>query len=264
VNTVNNVSKTLYIPLYGKAYVSRRGLFLADKKAEEIWAQEGFALRGKARSKWLAFYMGIRSAVFDDWLRCQLAQDREATVLHIGCGMDSRVLRVGTSDHPWYDVDFSDVIRERQRWYTPSEQYHMVAGDARNADWLATLPHSQRAIVVMEGLSMYLTAEELQNLLAALAAHFGEVALLMDCYTPLAAKLSRWKNPVHDVGVGQVYGVGDPEAVAAEGLPFLREHDMTPQRFIDQLAGREKRIFQKLYAGAMSHKLYRLYEYGKN
>jgi hypothetical protein len=160
-------------------------------------------------------------------------------------------------------MDFSDVIRERQRWYTPSEQYHMVAGDARHADWLATLPHSQRAIVVMEGLSMYLTAEELQNLLAALAAHFGEIALLMDCYTPLAAKLSRWKNPVHDVGVGQVYGVGDPEAVAAEGLPFLREHDMTPQRFIDQLAGREKRIFQKLYAGAMSHKLYRLYEYGK-
>ena len=199
---MNAVTKTMYIPLYGKAYVSRRSLFLHDPKAEEIWNTSAFPLSGKTRSKWLAFYMGIRAAVFDDWLRQKMALWDDAVVLHIGCGLDSRVLRVGTSDHPWYDVDFSDVIRERQRWYTPSEQYHMVAGDARHADWLATLPHSQRAIVVMEGLSMYLTAEELQNLLAALAAHFGKIALLMDCYTPLAAKLSRWKNPVHDVGVG--------------------------------------------------------------
>ena len=32
---MNNVNKTLYIPLYGKAYVSRKGIILNDKKAEE-------------------------------------------------------------------------------------------------------------------------------------------------------------------------------------------------------------------------------------
>ena len=61
---MNNVNKTLYIPLYGKAYVSRRGLFLKDPKAEEIWDAEGFPLKGKSASKWLAFYMGIRAAVW--------------------------------------------------------------------------------------------------------------------------------------------------------------------------------------------------------
>ena len=45
---MNNVSKTLYIPLYGKAYVSRKGLFLNDRKAEEIWEKKGFPLKGKA------------------------------------------------------------------------------------------------------------------------------------------------------------------------------------------------------------------------
>ena len=48
---MNSVNKTLYIPLYGKAYVSRRGLFLDDKKAEQIWAAEGFELKGKSKSK---------------------------------------------------------------------------------------------------------------------------------------------------------------------------------------------------------------------
>ena len=35
---MNNVNKTLYIPLYGKAYVSRQGILLHDPKAEAIWA----------------------------------------------------------------------------------------------------------------------------------------------------------------------------------------------------------------------------------
>ena len=42
---MNSVNKTLYIPLYGKAYVSKKGLFLDDKKAEQIWAEEGFTLK---------------------------------------------------------------------------------------------------------------------------------------------------------------------------------------------------------------------------
>ena len=63
---MNSVNKTLYIPLYGKSYVSKKGLFLKDKKTEEIWELEAFPLKGKSKSKWLAYYMGIRSAVFDN------------------------------------------------------------------------------------------------------------------------------------------------------------------------------------------------------
>ena len=44
---MNNVNKTLYIPLYGKSYVSKKGIILDDKKAEEIWEKEGFPLKGR-------------------------------------------------------------------------------------------------------------------------------------------------------------------------------------------------------------------------
>ena len=81
---MNSVNKTLYIPLYGKSYVSKRGLFISDKKAEEIWGAEGFSLKGKSKSKWLAYYMGIRSAVFDEWLKDRMAEIKDAVVLHIG------------------------------------------------------------------------------------------------------------------------------------------------------------------------------------
>ena len=91
---MDSVNKTLYIPLYGKAYVSRKGLFLEDKTAEKIWEAEGFPLKGKSASKWLAYYMGIRSAVFDSWLGRKMEENPDAVILHLGCGLDSRVLRL--------------------------------------------------------------------------------------------------------------------------------------------------------------------------
>ena len=111
---MDNVNKTLYIPLYGKSYVSRRGLILQDKKAEEIWEKEGFPLKRKAKSKWLAYNMGMRSAVFDRWTEKQLKENPDAVVLHVGCGLDSRCIRVETKDHQWYDVDFPEVVAARQ------------------------------------------------------------------------------------------------------------------------------------------------------
>ena len=257
---MDSVNKTLYIPLYGKALVSRKGLFLHDPKAEELWAKEGFPLKGKSASKWLAYYMGMRAAVFDGWVRRQMEKMPEAVILHIGCGMDSRVLRVGSEARRWYDVDFPAVIEQRRRYYAESDTYRMLCADVRRDGWLEGID-GNRAIVVMEGVSMYLTAGERTALLTALCDRFEEVSLLTDCYSKLAARLSRYKNPINDVGVTQVYGVDHPAELTVSGLLFVKEHDMTPQPMIDQLPEKEKAIFRRLYAGKMAQSLYRLYEY---
>lgn len=260
---MDGVNKTLYIPLYGKAYVSSRGLFLRDEKAERIWAAEGFALKGKSKSKWLAFFMGIRAAVFDDWLRSQLETEKDAVVIHLGCGLDSRAVRVGTEKCRWYDVDFAQVIHERQRYYSNCENYRMLPGDARDCSWLAELPKAKRGIVVMEGVSMYLTTAELQGLMAAFCAHFEQLNVLMDCYSIMAAKASKYKNPINDVGVTRVYGLDEPKLLEQGRLAFAKEHSMTPQPYIDELKGGEKFIFSKLYAGGFAKRLYRLFEFRK-
>ena len=260
---MNGVNQTLYIPLYGKAYVSQKGLFLNDKKAEEIWGKEGFALKGKSKSKWLAYYMGVRSAVFDEWLKQQMERVHDAAVIHIGCGMDSRILRVGTENYKWYDLDFAEVIAERKQYYTESDRYQMIAGDVREDTWLSNIKEKRSAIIVMEGVSMYLTTEEMRNLAERLCAHFENCVLLVDAYTSLAAKMSRQRNPVHDVGVTEVYGIDTPQAYQSGELAFVKEHTMIPQKYIDELKGAEKFIFAKLYAGSFSKKLYRLFEYKK-
>ena len=137
----------------------------------------------------------------------------------------------------------------------------MIAGDARDCKWLTTIKKTHSAIVVMEGVSMYLTVEDMQNLTDSLCTHFERIALLVDCYTTFAAKMSKHGNPINDVGVNEVYGIDDPEDYQNEKISFVKEYTMIPQKYIDELKGFERLIFAKIYAGGLSKKLYRLFEY---
>ncbi len=261
---MNNVNKTLYIPLYGKAYVSKKGIIINDPKAEEIWSKEGFELKGKSKSKWLAYYMSMRATVFDNWTKERLSENKNAIVLHIGCGMDSRIERIGATENEWYDIDFASVINERKKYYKESNTYHMIVGDATKPEWVASLPKNADVIVILEGISMYLKLNEIEQLLLILNSHFNNVNLLMDCYTELSAKMSKYKNPINDVGVTTVYGLDNPKAIESNtGLTFVKEHNITPLEMIEELKGSEKTIFKKVFGGKFSKKMYRLYEYTK-
>lgn len=258
------VNKTLYIPLYGKAWVSRQGKILIDPWAEKIWEAEGFSLAGKSASKWLAYYMAMRARVFDRWVSRRMEDAPDAVVLHLGCGLDSRVERLGAGKNCWYDVDFPEVLHQRKRFFQENERYKMVSGDLRVPDWLKEIP-GDHAIVVMEGVSMYLELSELEHFLTCLGQRFRRVELLMDCYSTLAAKGSRYRNPVREVGVERVYGMDEPQVLGkASALPFLREHEITPRELIDELSGLERRIFRMVYGGRIARRLYRLYEFRKD
>ena len=259
---MDHVQRTLYIPLYGKAYVSRRGLILKDKKAEEIWEREGFPLKGKAKSRWLAYYMGMRSAVFDRWTAQQLEENPEAVVLHVGCGLDSRCLRVNLKACQWFDVDFPEVIAARKRYFQETESYHMLGSDIRQEEWLTRIPGDRTAIILLEGVSMYLKPEVLRAALGRWNNHFKEIRILLDSYTIFAAKATKYKNPIHEVGVKQVYGFDDPKDLEmGTGLSFVGEHSLTPESLIQQLPKREQRFFRVLFAGNLAKRIYRLYEY---
>ena len=264
VDRMDNVNKTLYIPLYGKAFVSRKNIILKDKKAEEIWEKEKFPLKGKSKSKWLAYYMGMRSAVFDRWVNDQMSVMDDSVVIHLGCGMDSRIDRIEQKYHIWYDVDFPEVIKERKRYFFENANYHMLSADVRNPDWLRDISENRNAIIVVEGVSMYISTEDLKMIMRSISDHFSNIHILMDCYSVFAAKMSAVKNPINDVGGAVVYGMGDPtELEDNTGISFVKEHEITPHSLIDELHGIEKVIFKKLYAGKISRKTYRLYEFMK-
>ncbi len=259
---MDSTNKTLYIPLYGKAKMSEAGIIIKDAKAEEIWAREGFELTGKAKSKWLCYYMAMRGKVFDTSVTQVAEKMPDAVVLHIGRGMDSRCVRLNINNK-WYDMDFAPVIAERRKYYAESENYKMLPADAaKPGEWLNNFEKNSRAIVVMEGVTMYLTPEEIKNLILSLQNQFSQVIFIADFYTVFGAKASKYKNPVKDVGAVIVSGMDRPEdLIFNPNINFVREWDMTPDSLINQLPAKDRQFFKKVMAGSFAKKIYRMFEY---
>ena len=74
-------------------------------------------------------------------------------------------------------------------------------------------------------------------------------------------KATKYKNPINEVGVTQVYGLDDPTVLLeGTGLSRIREHSLTPDWLIQQLPKREQGFFRCMFAGKMAKRIYRLYE----
>ena len=167
------------------------GILQALSVTGAIEFAEGFPILGKSRSRWLAYNMAMRARVFDDWTDSMRQQNRDALVLHIGCGLDSRCTRIKQTYREWTDCDLPEVIAVRRRYYEETDCCHMAQLDASDPNQIAGLPDSDSAVVLLEGLSMYLTNEQLHALFQALQKKYRVLHILMDVYTPFGAKASK-------------------------------------------------------------------------
>ena len=101
-------------------------------------------------------------------------------------------------------------------------------------------------------------------LLARISAHFGKVSLLLDTYSVFAAKASKYKNPINDVGVKKVFGFDNPNSVLDNtNIKFTNEHSLTPLKLVNELIGFEHKFFKIMFTGKFAKKMYKLYEYCK-
>ncbi len=144
-------------------------------------------------SPWLAATSGdrdlvaLRAAQLDAWAAEVLRADPDVTVLHLGCGLDSRGLRLGAGPR-WIEVDTPDVADVRRALY-PGAPGRVVASSVTDPAWLADLG-GPRVLVVAEGLLMYLSAAEVQALLERITARFEHGDVLFDVVAPWVVRVS--------------------------------------------------------------------------
>jgi hypothetical protein len=100
----------------------------------------------------------LRARRLDDWAREFLARHPDASVLHLGCGLDSRAFRLDVPEKVrWYDLDFPDVIELRRRLYPEHAGYRLLASSATDPGWLDEIPVDRPTLMVAEGVLPYLT-----------------------------------------------------------------------------------------------------------
>lgn len=215
--------ETLLITLYAKAGESRLpDSLLRDRFAAEVVSRLDYDFSRLMIDRDLMIGVAMRAHILDGWTRDFIARHRKATVLHLGCGLDSRIFRIDPAPNiRWFDLDYPEVIALRRKLYPQRNGYSLIGSSVTDRDWVADVPVDRPTIIVAEGLFPYLPAGEVPKLLRRLTAHLQCGDLVFDAYSRLGLALIRWQPSVLVTGARLHWAINDPRELETE-VPGLK------------------------------------------
>jgi O-methyltransferase involved in polyketide biosynthesis len=232
--TLTGAQETMLATLYGRALDSRsHNSVLNDTAAADAVQRIDYDFRKTRMKGTSAVAVAIRAKVLDTWTSSFLAEHPSATVLHLACGLDTRVQRLNPSASiRWFDVDVPEVMELRSRLLPKlSGDYHEISASVTESEWLSSVPNDRPTVAVFEGLSMYLTEQQGQSLIQRITSRFASGQLLFDVYGTLGIKLQKLVPAVRNAAATFHWGVDDPHEIetlhpSLECLDALRSVDM--------------------------------------
>lgn len=176
---ITNVSDTArWVAVYRAMETARPDAIFRDPFAERLAGTRGHEIVGEMkRGHQMAWAMIVRTAVLDEMILERVRTDGVDTVINLAAGLDTRAWRL---DLPrslrWFDVDLPEMVAYKSgamRDERPVCQYEAVAvdltSDAARDEVLRRLGGvARRALVVTEGLLIYLGEENVSSLARAL------------------------------------------------------------------------------------------------
>jgi len=183
--------RTLYLRAYGSRLEQS---VLGDRAPAEAVDRTNYDFARMRQSVYPwgnQFLVAFRARQLDTWADDFLRRNPDAVVLHLGCGLDNRPFRLDVpSGVSWFDVDVPEVIRLRRLLYTERPGYTIIGSSVTEPRWLDEIPANRPALIVAEGLLMYLTETEVRDLLRRLTDRFGTGELLADLLSPWGPRFS--------------------------------------------------------------------------
>jgi methyltransferase (TIGR00027 family) len=170
--------------------------FVHDPFAARLAGERGMAmLRALPQPGMMRFGIGVRSRFMDELLLEALASKPIATVLSVGCGLDTRPWRLELPpDLRWIEVDFADLLDYKEALMsgeTPRCRRERITADLNDAAERRTMYAAAGpapALMITEGLLMYLPASTVEALAAEAWQQSGIAHWMSDITTSAFAK----------------------------------------------------------------------------
>jgi O-methyltransferase involved in polyketide biosynthesis len=215
--------ETLLITLYSKA---------GESLLPDSLLQDHFAAKAVSRIDYdfaklkidrdLMIGVAMRAHILDGWTRDFIAHYPDATVLHLGCGLDSRIFRIGPPPGiGWFDVDYPEVVALRRRLYPEREGYSLIGASVTDPAWLGEVPRDRPTLILAEGLLPYIAEDEVPRLLRRLTEHVASGELAFDGYSWLGLWFIANQPSVRATGATLHWALDDPRELEAQ-IPRLK------------------------------------------
>jgi methyltransferase (TIGR00027 family) len=196
---IENVSDTArWVAVYRAMETARPDAIFRDPFADRLAGERGREiLKGVAQGRAYAWSMIVRTAVFDEVILDAVENKKVDLVVNLAAGLDARPWRLPLPPFlHWVDVDLPGILNYKTGMLqdeTPVCRYEAVTADLREAAVRRELfsrlgAGSSRALVLSEGLLVYLAPEDVAALAADLHAQPSFQEWMIDLASPQLLK----------------------------------------------------------------------------
>ena len=193
---LGSVQKTLLLPLWGRAIETQKPKpLLIDNKAVSIIHSipYDFTLISKNISQLVQFGWIARSIYFDNKIKEFIDVHSEATIINIGCGLDTTFDRVDNGKIRWFDLDLPDTIELRKRYISESDRRKFISKSVFDHSWYSLIENKRNVILLIAGVLCYFDESEVKVLFNDFHTFFLGAEVVFDYFSTWGLKASNKK-----------------------------------------------------------------------
>lgn len=176
--TLSGVPETMLQTVYARAKETQSRGAVRDEKAVEIIRRLDYDFSLADKDSAMSSGVIARTIVLDKLVKTYLSAHPGAVAVNIACGLDTRCYRMQGYQH-WYNLDLPETIVVREKLLPENGKISQIAMSAMD-DWGGMIRESGDALVIIEGLTMYLSEADVQRIFDVIARRFPRVTVLVE------------------------------------------------------------------------------------
>lgn len=205
--TINGSAETMLQSFYARAqYSKRKNHKFNDAKAVELVDKIDYDFSAAAKDSAMGKGVIARTIVFDESVKNFIEKNPGCTVVNIACGLDTRFYRMDNGKITWYNLDLPETIAIRNQIFEESGRVSTIGISALDSAWPKEVKVRGKMLFIIEGLSMYLTAEENGKILKVIKDNFDNAYILMECLAKTWIKKEGIEKSIQQTGSKFVFG----------------------------------------------------------
>jgi O-methyltransferase involved in polyketide biosynthesis len=197
-NEINlgSVQETLLLPLWGRAIETQKQKpLLVDSKAVFIinsipydFTTISKNIMNLSRLSWIA-----RSIYFDKKIKDFTNLFPEASIVNIGCGLDTTFDRVDNGKIHWYDLDLPDTIELRKKYISEADRRKFISKSVFDTSWYDKIEKKDNVMLLIAGVLYYFDESEVKKLFNSFHTFLPGVEIVFDYASKLGISVSNKK-----------------------------------------------------------------------
>lgn len=226
---LNGSAETMLQSFYARAMYSKdtRHKF-KDPKAEEIVAKLEYDFSKATKDAAMSSGVIARTFVLDELVSDFIKRNPDCTVVNIACGLDTRFYRMDNGKITWYNLDLPETIAVRDSVYHESGRVSTIGCSCFDLSWPAKVEKRGKMLFIVEGLSMYLTSDQVGKMLEIIRDGFDNAYVIMECLCPKFVNKEKVEKSIQATGAVFTWGANTFEELGslAEGFQKVKNDNI--------------------------------------